>query len=126
MTMNSWDGTTNDWDNNNDGCRGRANGCEMSFPVVRESLYKNQLKLVADRLIAFALLMFLLPVLASIAVSVVMAGGAGSPIFRHRRIGKDGRPFACLKFRTMYANADAMLKDRLSRDPKALEEWTAT
>ena len=125
MTMKRWDGRTNDWDNNNGGCSGGFNGCEMSSPLVPESLYKSQLKFIADRVIAFALLMFLLPALAAIAASIVMFGGPGSPIFRHRRIGKDGHPFACLKFRTMYANADAMLKDRLTRDPRALEEWAA-
>ena len=95
-------------------------------PTVHRGVLRNWFKLISDTLIAAVLLVFLLPVLAVITGCIVVFGGPGSPIFRHRRIGKDGRPFACLKFRTMCTNADAVLNDRLSRDPDALAEWTAT
>jgi exopolysaccharide production protein ExoY len=95
-------------------------------PTVQSGLYMNSFKFIQDALIATVLLVFLLPVLAIITGCIVVFGGPGSPIFRHRRIGKDGRPFACLKFRTMCTNADAVLNDRLSCDPDALAEWTAT
>jgi exopolysaccharide production protein ExoY len=95
-------------------------------PTVHSGLYSSRVKLILDTLTAAVLLVFLLPVLAVITGCVVVFGGPGSPIFRHRRIGKDGRPFACLKFRTMCANADAVLNDRLSRDTDALAEWTTT
>lgn len=39
------------------------------------------------------------------------------------RIGKDGKPFKCIKFRTMYRDADKRLKDILEADEKAREEW---
>jgi lipopolysaccharide/colanic/teichoic acid biosynthesis glycosyltransferase len=95
-------------------------------PTVHSGLYSNRFKLILDTLIATVLLAFLLPVLEIITGCIVVFGGPGSPIFRHRRIGKDGRPFACLKFRTMCTNADAVLNDRLSCDTDALAEWTAT
>jgi exopolysaccharide production protein ExoY len=95
-------------------------------PTVQSGFYRNRFKLILDKLIAALLLVFLLPVLAIITGCIVVFGGGTSLIFRHRRIGKDGRPFACLKFRTMCANADAVLNDRLSSDADALAEWTAT
>ena len=95
-------------------------------PIVNSGLYSNRFKLILDRLTAAVLLVFLLPALLVITGCIVAFGGPGSPIFRHPRIGKDGRPFACLKFRTMCANAEAVLNERLSRDTDALAEWTAT
>ena len=32
-------------------------------------------------------------------------------------------PFQCIKFRTMYADADARLENILSSDPAAREQW---
>ncbi len=95
-------------------------------PTVHSGVYRNWFKLTSDTLIAAVLLVLLLPVLAVITGCIVVFGGSGSHIFRHRRIGKDGRPFPCLKFRTMCTNAEAVLNERLSRDPDALAEWTAT
>jgi Undecaprenyl-phosphate galactose phosphotransferase WbaP len=47
----------------------------------------------------------------------------GSIIYRHRRLGRDGRTFDCLKFRTMVPNADQALRDLLERDPVIKAEW---
>ena len=48
----------------------------------------------------------------------------GRPVFyRHERIGKGGRPFACLKFRTMVPDADAVLAAHLAARPAARAEW---
>ncbi len=103
-----------------------VSGAKSPSLTAYSGLYRNPLKLILDTLIATILLLLLLPTFAVITICIVLFGGSGSPIFWHRRIGKDGRPFACLKFRTMRTNADAVLNDRLSRDPEALAEWTAT
>ena len=47
-------------------------------------------------------------------------------IFFHERIGKNGKPFKCLKFRTMCVNADEKLRRLLQDDPAARREWDAT
>ena len=70
--------------------------------------------------------------IAALGVLFLMVAGAifvldGRPIFfRHRRIGKDGSSFDCLKFRTMAKDADAALVRHLSADPIAMVEWQAT
>jgi lipopolysaccharide/colanic/teichoic acid biosynthesis glycosyltransferase len=38
----------------------------------------------------------------------------GPTLFKHRRLGRNGQQFWCLKFRTMYADAE----ERLQRDPE--------
>jgi undecaprenyl-phosphate galactose phosphotransferase len=48
----------------------------------------------------------------------------GRPVFyRHQRIGKGGRPFGCLKFRTMVPDAEAVLAAHLASRPAARVEW---
>lgn len=45
--------------------------------------------------------------------------------FRHERIGRDGRRFRCLKFRSMYPDAEKRLQQLLERDREARAEWSA-
>lgn len=48
-----------------------------------------------------------------------------APIFLQRRVGQRGAPFTAWKFRTMVPNAEAVLTDRLARDPELRAEWEA-
>lgn len=59
------------------------------------------------------LLLLLAPVLLVIAVLVV-ATSRGGVFFAHERIGKAGRPFRMLKFRSMVADADDRLAELLA------------
>jgi exopolysaccharide biosynthesis polyprenyl glycosylphosphotransferase len=52
-----------------------------------------------------ALLVFLSPLLATIAVAVKVTS-RGPVLYRSRRPGIGGQPFDCFKFRTMHSNAD--------------------
>lgn len=67
---------------------------------------------------------FLLPFLALIALWVHF-DSPGPIIYHQMRVGKDGKPFKCYKFRSMYRNADEMLKELLATDEKARKEWEA-
>ena len=69
-------------------------------------------------------LMLLAPVLLLIALAVRADGGAA--LYAHRRVGRGGKAFGCLKFRTMVPDADAVLAALLARDADARAEWEAT
>jgi len=77
-----------------------------------------------NALIAFGALIFLAPLMIVVALAVYLQDG-GPIFFAHRRIGKDGRPFPCLKFRSMAVDAEARLQQLLASDPAARAEWTA-
>ncbi|MFI7636666.1 sugar transferase [Nonomuraea sp. NPDC049400] len=61
---------------------------------------RQLVKNVFDRLVAAVLLVLLAPVLAGLAVAVRMTS-PGPALFRQTRVGRDGRLFTILKFRTM-------------------------
>ena len=78
-------------------------------------------KRVTDIILATFALLILWPVFLLIAALVATDGG---PVFyRHRRIGKDGVAFDCLKFRTMILGATECLEEYLAYHPSEREEW---
>ncbi|MGH8209488.1 MAG: sugar transferase, partial [Steroidobacteraceae bacterium] len=44
-----------------------------------------------------------------VIIVLLLRKGGGAVIYPHRRVGRGGRMFACLKFRTMVPNADQVL-----------------
>jgi len=73
------------------------------------------LKRVADRVAAAVLLLLLSPLLAAIAVWILLDGGR-PVLLAQERVGKDGKRFTMLKFRTMVPNA-LELAQGLTDDP---------
>jgi exopolysaccharide production protein ExoY len=82
-------------------------------------------KRVIDILLSGTGLLFLAPALLVIAIALLLVDGRPI-IYRHTRIGRDGRPFNCLKFRTMRKDADRQLTELLARDEKRKLEWLST
>jgi lipopolysaccharide/colanic/teichoic acid biosynthesis glycosyltransferase len=76
-----------------------------------------RLKRILDCLGAGAGLVFLTPVLLLIAVGIRI-DTPGSILFRQVRIGKGGRSFQMLKFRSMYAGVPEMIAEELGQDPQ--------
>jgi lipopolysaccharide/colanic/teichoic acid biosynthesis glycosyltransferase len=68
-------------------------------------LHDLRLKRAIDVAGSLTLLGMLSPVLGACAAAVRLSS-PGPVLFRQQRIGRDGRPFQMLKFRTMYHNAD--------------------
>ncbi|MBB5731583.1 lipopolysaccharide/colanic/teichoic acid biosynthesis glycosyltransferase [Altererythrobacter atlanticus] len=71
---------------------------------------------------ALALILLFAPLMLLIAIAVFVAD-PGPILFRQSRIGRDGRMFKCLKFRTMATDAEARLASLLKNDPAARAEW---
>lgn len=64
----------------------------------------------------------LIPLMAIVAILIFILD-PGPVIYRHARIGKDGREFGCFKFRTMVTNADVLLAGILNEQPDLKNEW---
>lgn len=47
----------------------------------------------------------------------------GNAIYGHPRIGRNGKTFKCLKFRSMVVNSKEVLEELLDKDPEARAEW---
>jgi exopolysaccharide production protein ExoY len=81
-------------------------GCKTAFDVTAAML-------------AIALLW---PLLLGLALAIRLSDG-GPALFIQTRIGKYGRPFKCLKFRSMVMNSDQALRNHLQSCPQARAEW---
>lgn len=81
-------------------------------------------KRVIDIILAISGIILLAPLLA-VCFLVTILTSPGPALFRHRRVGFKGKPFDCLKFRTMVTDAPERLRQLLASDPVAAAEWTA-
>ncbi|MGH8947029.1 MAG: sugar transferase [Acidimicrobiia bacterium] len=55
--------------------------------------------------------------------AAIRISSPGPAIFRHMRVGRNGEPFECLKFRTMVMDADAILDEMMAKDSDLQEEF---
>jgi exopolysaccharide production protein ExoY len=79
-------------------------------------------KRVVDIVLALSGIFLLAPlfVICFLATAFTSPGPA---LFRHRRVGFDGKHFDCLKFRTMVTDAPDRLRRFLESSPEAASEW---
>jgi exopolysaccharide production protein ExoY len=71
----------------------------------RGAILADAVKRVVDLLGSLLLIVALSPVLLVIAIAIRI-DSPGPILFAHRRLGRDGRHFDCLKFRTMGTDAE--------------------
>ena len=91
---------------------------------------KNNLARPLNRLIK-TLVDYILTIIGTILISPILLfiaawiyyDSPGPVIFKHIRIGKNGKSFPCYKFRSMCVDADAKLAELLANDPEARAEW---
>lgn len=91
---------------------------------------KNNLARPGNRIIK-TIFDYVLTITGTIAISPILLFIAGwiykdSPgpiIFKHKRIGKNGKEFNCYKFRSMCVDAKEKLEELLKNDPEAKAEW---
>lgn len=102
--------------------RSRPNTPYVDFRF-RSPAYNRFGKRLVDLVLAFAISLVALPVIVLVLLVASLDGHA--PLFGHVRIGRGGKPFRCLKVRTMVPDAAARLAHILATDPEAAAEWHA-
>jgi lipopolysaccharide/colanic/teichoic acid biosynthesis glycosyltransferase len=90
----------------------------------RHAAIDQPLMEVVNVVIALLALIFVAPIMLGVGLAVFLQDG-GPVLFAHRRIGRGGRTFRCLKFRSMAVDAEARLAELLAKDPQARAEWEA-
>jgi len=83
------------------------------------------LKRALDIIVALLALAFLSPVMMFVALAIKLTMG-GPVIYAHRRVGHNGIPFQCYKFRTMIQSSEEFMRSYLAANPDAAQEWAAT
>jgi undecaprenyl-phosphate galactose phosphotransferase len=99
------------------------------LPAARVSLHapleRSSAQTLAKRALdvggALTLALVFSPVL--LFVGVAMKRDGGDLLFRHTRIGRNGKPFKVYKFRTMVPNADDVFPALLAANADLREEW---
>ncbi len=74
-----------------------------------------------DLVMASLLVLLLSPVIVALYIGLMLDGG--KPVFAHTRIGRKGKPFQCLKFRSMVPDAAEVLAELLNNSADARAEW---
>jgi exopolysaccharide production protein ExoY len=72
---------------------------------------------------ALIAILLLLPLFCLIALAIKL-WDRGPVLYRHRRVGLNGKVFNCLKFRSMVVDAEAVLSCHLAADSEAAREWS--
>lgn len=91
-------------------------------PDLRKLSADHVLTAAMNFVVALIALVFLAPVMIAVGL-MVFAQDGGPVLFAHRRIGRNGRYFYCLKFRSMAVDAEQRLAQLLASDPAARAEW---
>lgn len=107
-------------------------GTDMSFIFSHEVMILRVNNNLAKRtsrflkrafdLLGSSLIIILLSPIFVILTYLVSRDG-GKSIYGHERIGRDGKKFKCLKFRSMVMNSQEVLELLLENDPIARMEW---
>lgn len=79
------------------------------------------LKRTMDIVGSILIIIGLSPVL--IALYFLIKKDGGNAIYGHPRIGRNGKTFKCLKFRSMVTNSKEVLEELLKNSPEARAEW---
>jgi exopolysaccharide production protein ExoY len=82
-------------------------------------------KRLVDIVIALVAMILASPVMLLVAILIRATGGAPA-IFAQSRVGFNGKPFICYKFRTMVTNSEQALRDHLANNAQAAQEWKET
>lgn len=77
---------------------------------------------ILDVVIALAALILVAPLMLVIVVAIKLSS-RGPVYFSQARLGRGGRTFSCIKFRTMRVDSEAILSVLLANDSSVRVEW---
>ncbi|MQW92626.1 sugar transferase [Acinetobacter wanghuae] len=81
-------------------------------------------KRLFDIIFSISCLIILSPLLVTLYFIVIRDGGPA--FYGHERVGRNGKKFKCLKFRSMSVNSQELLNELLMNNPSARKEWETT
>ena len=79
----------------------------LHIAIGKPKLYSRLIKPVLEAIIALILFVLLIPVMVVLAI-VIKYDSRGRIFYTQERVGKDGRKFTIMKFRTMAENAESL------------------
>ena len=79
----------------------------LHIAIGKPKLYSRLIKPVLEAIIALTLFVLLMPVMVVLAI-VIKCDSRGRIFYTQERVGKDGRKFTIMKFRTMVENAESL------------------
>ncbi len=95
----------------------------LAVEIIRnQSRYGRTLKRVGDVIFSLLVLTLGSPIFILIGILVKLSS-PGSIFYIQKRIGRNYREFGCIKFRTMYKNADDLLPNLLEKYPLMRKEF---
>lgn len=93
--------------------------------IGEDNWYRKNGKRAFDISVSALALAIIAPLLVVLG-SVIFIYDRGKPFFVHKRLGREGKSFGCIKLRSMAANAEERLDELLSRSPEMRQEWEET
>ena len=95
----------------------------LAVEIIRnQSRYGRTLKRIGDVIFSLIVLTLGSPIFIFIGILVKLSS-PGSTFYIQKRIGRNYREFGCIKFRTMYKNADDLLPNLLEKYPLMRKEF---
>jgi putative colanic acid biosynthesis UDP-glucose lipid carrier transferase len=85
---------------------------------IRSTLYTIVFKRVIDVVVSALLIVFVLSWLTPLLAVLIRLNSRGPVFFIQQRIGLGGKPFRCIKFRTMRVNEDSHILQAVSDDER--------
>jgi undecaprenyl-phosphate galactose phosphotransferase len=83
----------------------------------------NQILKRAFDIFAFLLLLPVLFLMIVVIAVLIKLDSPGPVFFVQERLGRNGEIFRFIKFRSMYVDADNILREYLQKDSQAMEDW---
>lgn len=96
---------------------------EMSVTMDSANILYLIIKRFCDIIVGLLGLAILIPLTIIVKIAYILSGDFYPIFYSHKRIGKNGKEFRLIKFRTMVPKADKVLEDLL-KDPVYYEEYS--